>query len=205
LNDFLNNGLPDESVTGDALKRGITWNNGNWIPHSDVAIIQNRDDQGITQTSEGANGGGWDQLDFMSMDPGSPNCSPNMISEQQEGFHMSMHQAPQPRALPDYPEVQSINSIDGHYQMATTSAPTPVQQNYTQAPQHPSTPLSMQYQQQQHTTKHDTRSSGPLKMQLCECKKWSIISSRGIKSCTSYTVMSSGIWMSSGVWRSNDD
>jgi hypothetical protein len=40
------------------------------------------------------------------------------------------------------------NSFDGRYQMAPTSAPTPVQQGYAQAPHHPSTPLSIQYQQQ---------------------------------------------------------
>ncbi|PMD17683.1 hypothetical protein NA56DRAFT_691658 [Hyaloscypha hepaticicola] len=44
------------------------------------------------------------------------------------------------------------NSFDGRYQMATTSAPTPVQQSYVQAPQHPGAPLSIQYQQQQHST-----------------------------------------------------
>jgi hypothetical protein len=43
------------------------------------------------------------------------------------------------------------NSSDGRFQMATTSAPTPVHQGYVQAPHHPGTPLSIQYQQQ-HTS-----------------------------------------------------
>ncbi|KAE9362727.1 hypothetical protein N431DRAFT_433495 [Stipitochalara longipes BDJ] len=43
------------------------------------------------------------------------------------------------------------NSFDGRYQMATTSTPTPIQQSYAQAPHHPGPPLSMQYQQQQHS------------------------------------------------------
>ncbi|PMD39510.1 hypothetical protein L207DRAFT_634093 [Hyaloscypha variabilis F] len=42
------------------------------------------------------------------------------------------------------------NSFDGKYQMATTFAPPPVQQSYARAPHQLSTPLSMQYQQQQH-------------------------------------------------------
>jgi hypothetical protein len=39
------------------------------------------------------------------------------------------------------------NSFDGRYQMATTSGPPSAQQSYAQAPHHPGTPLSMQYQQ----------------------------------------------------------
>ncbi|PMD38724.1 hypothetical protein L207DRAFT_513216 [Hyaloscypha variabilis F] len=90
---------------------------------------------------------------------GSPQLGPTYQSQQQPSNHRHLafgqsqgHIASPPTQYATQRPLHRSrgNSFDGRYQMATTSAPTPVQQSYAPAPHHSGPPVSMQYQQQQH-------------------------------------------------------